>query len=188
MPADDPRSDEELVRAANSGEEAAFTALYLRYRDWVVSLALRLTDSREEALDIAQEVFLWLLQLFPGFELRAKLKTVLYPAVRNAAITRGRRCRPTMPLPLDNASVAVEHISASSDDLDPRESREALLEVLSKLSDIHHEILILRFADDLSLEEIAVAIGLPMGTVKSRLHNALAALREDPRTKKYYFE
>jgi len=47
-------------------------------------------------------------------------------------------------------------------------------------------VLLLRFVDDLSLAEIAKAMNIPLGTVKSRLHNALAALRHDPRTKEYF--
>jgi len=188
MPPEDVRSDGELVRAANAGEEAAFTAIYLRYRDWVVSLALRLTGSREEALDIAQEVFLWLLQLFPGFELRAKMKTVLYLAVRNAALSRGRKGGVAR---IHHPSLATLAASRSSrptlaEDSETCERRVALAEALSSLPEIHREILILRFADDLSLEEIALAIGLPVGTVKSRLHHALGSLREHPTTKMYF--
>ena len=62
----------------------------------------------------------------------------------------------------------------------PDESLAAALEVLS---DDHREVLLLRFVDGLSLAEIAEALSIPLGTVKSRLHNALAGLRHDPRTK-----
>lgn len=190
MPPEDPRSDDDLVRAANAGEEAAFVALYLRYRDWVVALAFRLTASREEALDIAQEVFLWLLQLFPGFELRAKMKTVLYPAVRNGALTRGRRESVMRDHRDSLAALATSQGSdpTMKDDTEARDRREALQQALASLSDIHREILMLRFADELSLEEIALAVGLPLGTVKSRLHHALSTLRTDPQTKNFYFE
>ena len=187
MPPEDPRSDAELVRAANAGEDGAFAALYVRYRDWVVALAFRLSGSREDAFDIAQEVFLWLLHSFPGFELRAKMKTVLYPAVRNAAITRGRKRRREPPLDAA-APLAAKHISASSSDSERTEALQALGDVLAQLPPIHREVLILRFGDDLSLEEISMAMGLPLGTVKSRLHHALHSLRENPRTRKLYFE
>jgi len=190
MPVEDPRSDLELVRAANRGEEAAFELLYLRYRDWVVGLAFRLTGSREEALDIAQEVFLWLLQLFPGFELRANMKTVLYPVVRNAALTRGRRKGIAQVHAQSMTTLAVSRSTDASapDDHETLERRAALAEGLSSLPEIHREILMLRFADDLSLEEIALAIGLPLGTVKSRLHHALESLRRHPMMKIYFSE
>jgi len=54
------------------------------------------------------------------------------------------------------------------------------------LSDEHREVLLLRFVDGLSLSEIADTMNIPLGTVKSRLHNALAFLRHDPRTKVYF--
>lgn len=54
---------------------------------------------------------------------------------------------------------------------------EQLAATLKTLPEIHREVLLMRFIDDLSLEEIAVALGIPLGTVKSRLHNAMEAIR-----------
>ena len=78
---------------ANRGDASAFEALYLRYRDWVVRLALRFTADREEALDVMQDTFAYLLKKFPGFRLTARMTTFLYPVVRNIALTHGRRRR-----------------------------------------------------------------------------------------------
>jgi RNA polymerase sigma-70 factor, ECF subfamily len=64
--------------------------------------------------------------------------------------------------------------------------RTALARVLACLSDAHREAVMLRFVDGLSLAEIAEATGVPLGTVKSRLHHALRSLREDPAAKKYF--
>jgi RNA polymerase sigma-70 factor (ECF subfamily) len=58
--------------------------------------------------------------------------------------------------------------------------------VLSNLPESHREVILLRFVDDFSLEEIASALEIPLGTVKSRLHHAIAALREDPRVARYF--
>jgi len=63
-----------------------------------------------------------------------------------------------------------------------------LTTVLSGLSQDHREVLLLRFVDGLSLEEISSAMDIPVGTVKSRLHNALKLLREDPRTRELFGE
>ena len=57
LPPTDPRSDDELVAAANAGDSAAFEALYDRYRDWAVGLAWRFAGDREEALDVVQRRF-----------------------------------------------------------------------------------------------------------------------------------
>jgi RNA polymerase sigma-70 factor (ECF subfamily) len=76
-PASDSPSDQELVALVNRGDANAFEMLYQRYRDWVVNLAHRFTGSEDLALDVLQETFLYFLRKFPGFELRANLKTFL---------------------------------------------------------------------------------------------------------------
>jgi len=93
MPEHDARSDEALVDAANQGEAAAFEALYYRHRDWVVRLAWRFTADREDALDVLQETFAYFAKKFPGFRLRAKVTTFLYPVVRNLSMNIRRKRR-----------------------------------------------------------------------------------------------
>ena len=89
--ADQP-GDAELVAAINQeGSHAAFETLYRRHRDWTVNLAFRFTGDEALALDVMQETFLYLLRKFPGFELRASLRTFLYPAVRNLSIAARRK-------------------------------------------------------------------------------------------------
>jgi RNA polymerase sigma-70 factor (ECF subfamily) len=63
-----------------------------------------------------------------------------------------------------------------------------LAAVLRVLPEPHREVLLMRVVDDMTLEEIALALDIPLGTVKSRLHNALAKLREDERTREYFSE
>src|SRR5882672_3022782 len=87
------RSDLDLIAAINSGDAAAFETLYLRYRDWVVSLAHRFTGDSDAALDVMQETFLYFLKKFPGFRLTANMKTFLYPAVRNLSIAARRKAQ-----------------------------------------------------------------------------------------------
>ena len=185
-PVDDPlksdgRNDQELIAAINDGDAAAFEVLYYRYRDWVVNFAYRLTGDRDLALDVLQETFLYFVKKFPGFHLTASLKTFLYPAVRNlslAARRKTRRFQSGEPEP-----DKLESLPAAN----PRGSEtDALTAALASLSEEQREVLLLRFVDELSLAEIAVALGIPLGTVKSRLHNALGTLRDDPRTKRYF--
>jgi RNA polymerase sigma-70 factor, ECF subfamily len=66
VPGNDPRSDQELIAAANAGEVGAFESLYRRHRDWVAGLACRFTGDRDAALDVMQETFVYLLGKFPG--------------------------------------------------------------------------------------------------------------------------
>jgi RNA polymerase sigma-70 factor (ECF subfamily) len=75
---------------------------------------------------------------------------------------------------------------AGASEPQPGEPQSELGEAVARLSPGHAEVLMLRFVDGLSLEELARALQIPLGTVKSRLHNALEALRQDERTKKYF--
>ena len=169
--APDSRSDEALIAAVNHGDTAAFETLYYRYRDWVVHMAFRFTGDRDAALDVLQETFLYFSKKFPGFRLTAKLTTFLYPAVRNYSIAARRKNERFV------SEDAVSDMPAASP------APEGLTEVLAHLPAEQREVLLLRFVDGMSMEEIAAVVRIPAGTVKSRLHYALKALREDPTTK-----
>ena len=77
----DPRSDAELIAAWRGGDDGAFETLYRRHRDWVVALALRFGGDRDEALDVLQETFAYLVRRVSGLELQHRLTTFLYPVV-----------------------------------------------------------------------------------------------------------
>ncbi len=182
MPPTDPRSDDELVAAANAGDSAAFEALYYRYRDWAIGLAWRFAGDRDEALDVAQDAFLYLLRKFPGFRLTARMTTFLYPVIRNLALQRRRKAgRQRQDASVDDAALPtlVPHA-------DQTQQRSELAVVMTALPAAQREALLMRFVDDMSPTEIATALSIPVGTVKSRLHNALATLRRDPRTRAFF--
>jgi RNA polymerase sigma-70 factor (ECF subfamily) len=173
-----PPGDAELIVAINEGSHAAFETLYRRHRDWTVTLAYRFTGDEALALDVLQETFLYLLRKFPGFELRASLRTFLYPAVRHLSIAARRkagRCQAGDAEGEVLASLPAPETGVALDD--------DLAAVLAILPLQQREVLLLRFRDGFSLEEIAEALAIPVGTVKSRLHNALKTLRNDPRTR-----
>jgi len=173
-------TDQQLVDRANRGDRSAFETLYLRYKGWAFRLALRETGGDEGlAADAVQDSFIELLGKFPGFELRAKLTTYLYPVVKHnaqAADRKRRRKTPTGP--------EIDH----SDDAPTTEPDrlDGLRAVISTLPDHHREVVFMRFLDDMSLNEISLALGIALGTVKSRLHHAIATLREDPGCRRYF--
>ena len=174
-------SDVELIAAINSGDADAFEVLYWRYRDWVLGLAFRLTGDSDAALDVMQETFLYFLKKFPGFRLTAQLKTFLYPAVRNLSIAARRKAGRYLATPAELEQ--IENTAAP----EPAKTTGGDLEVvLAKLPEEQREVLMLRFVEGLSLAEVAGAMDIPAGTVKSRLHNALQTLRADERTKDFF--
>jgi RNA polymerase sigma-70 factor (ECF subfamily) len=175
-PPHDPRDDPTLIEAINRGDADAFEMLYRRHRDWVVQLAWRFAGHQEDALDVLQETFSYVFRKTPHLALTASMRTFLYPAVKHLAIAarRKRLRQPTCDAP--------EALMSPIDPPPPGDPRSELALVVSGLPAEQREVLLMRFVDDLSLQEIAAALSLPEGTVKSRLHRALAALRADPRT------
>jgi RNA polymerase sigma-70 factor (ECF subfamily) len=174
------RTDQELIAAINRGDAGAFETLYLRYRDWVIHLAHRFTGDSDAALDVMQETFLYILKKFPGFRLTANLKTFLYPAVRNLSIAARRKAQRYQA-----TEAQLEKIETTASD-ETAVAPSELQVVLAGLSEEHRETVLLRFVDGLSLAEMAGAMEIPLGTVKSRLHIALQTLRNDKRTREYF--
>ena len=177
MSAEDARSDEELVRAAGRGDAAAFEALYRRHRGFVLGLARRFAGPGLAA-DVAQEVFLYLVARLPGLRFEGRLATFLYPVVKHVAA--GARRREQRPGP----DRAVPEGLAAPAPAAPED--EDLAAALASLPEGQREVVLLRFADGFSLEEIAASLAIPLGTVKSRLHHALEGLRAHPRTRRYH--
>lgn len=169
----DNRTDQQLVEAINSGDADAFDVLYYRHRDWTMRLAVRFTGHHDDALDVLQETFAYLARKFPGFVLTSALTTFLYPAVRNFSIA-ARKKRQRSSGGEDQLPLIVENTAADSP------GREELAVSLRSLSDDHREILLMRYVDEMTQPEIAAALELPLGTVKSRLHHAIQAAKQLP--------
>lgn len=179
-PQDDPRTDDLLIDAANRGDAKAFEALYRRYRDWVFRLGYRFTGNHDDALDVLQDTFAYFMQQFPGFYLYARVTTFLYPAVKNTSLALLRKKRRTLP---PDAPVRMEVVAG---DVEPGTSRAELAKVLAALPDAQREVVLMRFVDGLDLQDIAEALRTPLGTIKSRLHNAIQTLQKDERIKGYF--
>ena len=177
---DDSRNDQELIAALNAGDSSAFDGLYYCYRDRVIRLALRFSGNEADAQDVLQETFAYLFRKFPGFALTASMTTFLYPVVRNLSLAARRKRRKA------KAAGALDELPGFVL-VDPRDGRDELGMALAGLPAAQRDTLLLRFADDLSLDEIAAAMEVPVGTVKSRLHHALAALRAEPKIKEVFW-
>jgi len=163
--------ERELVDRANQGDQRALERLYDDHRAWVTSLAHRFTGSADDALDVLQETYLYFFSKFPGFELRSSIRGFLYPVVKHSSITVIRRRRQLVDLDARRGGEPTTETGWHG-----AEGRFARL--VGRLPDGQREVVHLRFALDFRLEEIAEALAIPVGTVKSRLHNALKTLRE----------
>jgi RNA polymerase sigma-70 factor (ECF subfamily) len=177
----DVKSDRELVECVNLGDSAAFEELYHRHRDWVYRLAWRFTRDHQDAQDVLQETFLYLLRKFPGFELTAALTTFLYPTVKHLSLNLRRR----KSLVQSDKAIEAEEIPDPSRTEVPRPELAA---VLRSLPIEQQEVILMRFVDDMSLSEIAIALGIALSTAKSRLYQGLHKLGDDPRVRGYFLE
>ena len=180
----DRRSDRELVELCNRGDRheavQAFETLYRRHRDYVTRVALRFGADREAAVDVLQETFLYLLKKFPpagqGLVLTAQLRSLLYPVARSLTLSSLRqRAR------IDDAEEFDPDRLPAPAAADPA----PLSTALAGLSPERREVLLLRFVDDMSLQDIADTLSIPLGTVKSRLHLAVRELRANPAIKDF---
>jgi RNA polymerase sigma-70 factor (ECF subfamily) len=172
-------SDEELLEQAQGGDVEAFETLYRRHRDWVYRLAWRFTGNEADALDVLQETFAYLLRKLPGLRLSAAMTTFLYPAVKHLSLNLRRKHKPGEADEELLAAIPAPRIEGTS--------RAELAAALATLPPDQREIVLMRFLDDMSLEEIAQALETPLNTIKSRLYRALDALRDDPHTREYFF-
>ena len=178
-----------LVDQCRHGDQQAFARLVALHEGMVLNLAARLLGDGEEARDAAQEVFLQVYRMLGRFEGRSSLKTWIYRIVVNHCRNRQRwwrRRRRDRSVTLEDVSPAdaVELSSRSAAGTDPyeecrRHERELRVRsALARLSFDHRTVLLLREVEGLSCEEIAGTLGLPEGTVKSRLSRARESLRQ----------
>ncbi len=171
-------SDQELINKAGQGDEDAFALLYQRYRDWVYGLSWRFLQDDDLAQDVVQETFTYLIKKLPTLTLCARLTTFLYPVVKNLSLNQLRSRRPHTPL----ESVSLPAPIPDSEHLND------LHTLLQSLPKDQSEVLLMRFVDDMALAEIATALNIPLGTVKSRLHHGLKALRVNPQCRQYFLD
>ena len=174
------RSDEAaLIRRIQEravDREAAFAEIFASYRVRVFGLCRHIVSTRADAEDATQEVFFALHRALPGFRGDSSLGTFVHRiAVRVAIRYRGRR-RPEVG-PLDQLPAPT-----AGDPIEARQDQERLWRALERLSIEHRTVLGLFAVEELGHREIAAVLGIPEGTVWSRLHLArkrLAALLEE---------
>jgi len=184
-----PAAEPALVERCRQGDPQAFARLVAIHEGMVLNLAARLLGDREEAKDIAQDVFLQVYRTLPRFEGRSTVRTWIYRIVVNQARNRHRFWRRRHR---DEQVSLDQHVAAHGDVLRgpgpapdrvlaQKELAEQLQQALERLPFEQRTAIVLREVDGLSYEEIAYSLNLAVGTVKSRLTRARQALRADLR-------
>jgi RNA polymerase sigma-70 factor (ECF subfamily) len=177
----DGDTESEILAGASSAEsadrEAAFTRLHEAIRGPVLGLGLHLTGNRADAEDVFQEVLLAVYLGLPRFRGESRLTTWVYRIAIRAALRQRAKAhrRRAAPLLTEPAAPAV------ADPAQTKEESEKLARALSRLPIPHRTVLALFAIEGCSHEEIAETLGVPVGTVWSRLHNARKRLAAEMR-------
>jgi RNA polymerase sigma-70 factor, ECF subfamily len=173
-------SDAELVARFAWQDEAALAEIYDRYINALFGLASRVCNSRERAEEIVQDTLMKLWRNPKLFDPnKAALSTFLFTLIRNASIDALRRERSTTPLE-DEAGEPLPIASTLASPLEHAELTQLSIRVrqaMVELSEAHRQTVELAYFKGASREEIAQAMSVPVGTVKSRLKYALDKLR-----------
>lgn len=179
-------SDAELVRRFKDGDRSAYNEIVRRYQHRVFTQCLRWMGDERIAEEVAQDVFLALFRALRDFRGDSQLSTWIYRVVvnhcKNRRLYRKRRAEDRHePLEGDSRDDGPERqIAADQPDTDFRmhrgEAEQLVREGLEKLDDEQRAIIVMRDVEDMAYEEIADILGVPRGTVKSKLHRARAEL------------
>ena len=173
--------EREIIDRVLSGDTEAFEALVLEHQNKVYSLALRMVGNEEDARDMAQEAFIRAFNFLSGFRGDSKFSVWLYRLTSNICIDflRSRSKKQTVSMTwTDEDGEEAGELEIPDDTWSPEQqlerslTRESVRRGLDSLSPQYREILLLREISGLSYEEIAKALNLEEGTVKSRIFRA----------------
>lgn len=176
--------ENQWVEAAKRGDPSAFEELVKLYEKRVYALALRMCGNPEDAREAAQDAFLAAWQGLPFFRQESSFSTWLYRLTSNACVDllrrEGRHTAASGPsLDDEEAPVSLPDTAAGpQEQLEQRELRELIEAGLQSLSPEHRQVLVLREMHQLRYDEIAQALDLDVGTVKSRINRGRKQLRK----------
>ena len=162
----------------------SFEELAMPLFDQLYNFAHWLTRNREEAEDLVQETYAKALKGFPSFQLGTNFRAWMYRILRNTFLTSRTGLKVTMTVPLDTEDDGPE-LAVESDTpetiLVERSNRELLQKAIDELPVYFREILLLCEVEEMSYQEIAETLSIPIGTVMSRLSRARRTLRDSLR-------
>jgi RNA polymerase sigma-70 factor (ECF subfamily) len=170
-------TDGELLTRIKAGEPLALQALYARHHVKIYRFALRLVRSEAAAEDVVSEVFLDVWRQAADFEGRAEASTFLFAIARNKAYSALRKRRED-PLDEEAAGEIADDADTPEIALQKQNKGALLRRLLNKLSPEHRETMDLVYYHDKSVAEVAEIVGIPEGTVKTRMFHARKRLAE----------
>jgi RNA polymerase sigma-70 factor, ECF subfamily len=176
-----PEPEATLIQRAQKGDPDAFAALVDEHQRYVYNLALRVVQDENEALDLAQETFVRAWTALPNFRGQSQFRTWLYRITTNLCYNR----LPTLRRSLnDLGDDVLENIPETNSTFDnpaveyeSNETKNYVRQAVDGLDEKYRLLLSLRYQNELSYEEIAATLNLPLGTVKTGIFRAKAQLQ-----------
>ncbi len=195
------RAELDMVKNAQLGDRSAYGKLVLLYQDRLYNALCRMVGDHDEARDLAQETFTRGLDKIDSFRGDSNPYTWLFRIATNLSISRLRKTQRHRTFSLDRpggegasagngedqASALLDRISAErkdqqsrpDEDLERRERNEKVLDALGRLDAEYRAVLVMRDIEGFDYQQMAEVLGLPLGTLKSRLFRARLALRDE---------
>lgn len=174
--------DRRLIADSLAGRRDAFGELVTRYQVRLYNAAIRLVDSPDDAADVVQDAFLNAYQSLHAFKGDSEFFTWLYRIAFNGAISLKRKKRPTVSLDAADGDSGYEphdpsDLVRTGHALERTEEDRQLYAAIAQMTPEHREVLTMKDLDGLRYEEMAELLGVPIGTIRSRLHRARLELR-----------
>ena len=187
-------SELELIRKAQAGDRGAYGKLVLLYQDRLFNAVVRMVGDREESRELTQETFTRGLAKIDGFRGEASPYTWLFRIATNLCISRLRKIQRHRTFSLDGAtsqgnsddqaSSLLDRVKPDSaprpeEELERKERGQQVVAALGRLDPEYRAVLVMRDIEGFDYQQMADVLGLPLGTLKSRLFRARLALRDE---------
>ena len=177
------------IKQVLKGDQNAFGEIVEIYKDKVFQLAYRMLGNRHEAEDIAQEAFIRAYVNIQSYNINLKFSTWLYRIATNLCIDRIRKKKPDYYLDAEVAgtegltmySQIASKTPLPEDDVESLELQDTIQRAISKLPEKYRSVIVLKYIEELSLNEISEILDMPLGTVKTRIHRGRETLRKQLR-------
>jgi len=166
-------ADHQAIERFLAGDASAFEELYHRYQPYVYNVAYGIVQNADDARDVTQDVFLHVYDSLRRFRGGSAFSTWLYRVAVNAAITHLRKQKRHLQVPLDSLQDFRADIDAEPEPQAERaEFQQSVRDMLAQLPEQQRTVLMLRYFQELSLEEMAEVMNCSVAAVKVRLHRA----------------
>ncbi|MGP7819751.1 RNA polymerase sigma factor SigW [Niallia sp. 01092] len=177
------------IKQVLKGDQNAFGEIIEIYKDKVFQICFRMLGNRHEAEDMAQEAFIRAYVNISRFNIELKFSTWLYRIATNLCIDRIRKKKPDYYLDaevpgtegLNMYSQLAANTRLPEEDVESLELQALIQREISKLPEKYRAVIVLKYIEELSLNEISEILELPLGTVKTRIHRGREALRKQLR-------